>query len=151
MHTSISIKKMEDQNPLLVLWWNFSVPDADFSSHPAHLTKSAEKCHQSIVAYCTLWLKYCDKITTQNISTFYEEMWFSSGFSIAENTQPRLCKWNLCTSQVTRIKCRLPLCDLPRYEEKYNVPEYHRSIACESSWLLCLLAHSPSNSFLHTY
>lgn len=102
------------QNPLLLLWWNFSIPDADFSCHPAHFTKSAAKCHQGIVAYCPLWLKYCNKITTQNISTFYEEMCCSLGFSIARNTQPFLSSFLYVISYWKQV--RLPLCELQWYE-----------------------------------
>ena len=32
-----------------------------------------------------------------------------------------------------------------------DIPEYHRSVSYESSWLLILLAHNPNSSFLHTY
>lgn len=32
-----------------------------------------------------------------------------------------------------------------------NLPEYHRSVSYESWGLTCLLANSPSSSFLHTY
>lgn len=36
---------------------NVSIPDADFSCHPACLAKSTEKGHQGVIDYCPLWLK----------------------------------------------------------------------------------------------
>lgn len=33
---------------------NVSIPDADFSCHPACLTDSAAKGHQGIIDYCSL-------------------------------------------------------------------------------------------------
>lgn len=38
----------------VLLWWNVSIPDTDFSCHPACLTNSAEKGHQGIIDYCSL-------------------------------------------------------------------------------------------------
>lgn len=67
------------QNPLRR---NVSIPDADFSRHPARLTNSAEKQHHGIIGYCSLWLKDCNQITTWNRSTPYEEMCCSLGFLI---------------------------------------------------------------------
>lgn len=45
-----------DQNGFYVfLRLHFSIPDADFTRHPAHLTGSAAKGHQGIVDYCSLY------------------------------------------------------------------------------------------------
>lgn len=35
-------------------WLHFSIPDVDFSRHPAHLAQSAAKGHQGIVGYSSL-------------------------------------------------------------------------------------------------
>lgn len=40
----------------IMLHWNVSIPDANFSGHPAQFTKSAEKSHEGVVAYRPLWL-----------------------------------------------------------------------------------------------
>lgn len=70
----------------LLLLWNLSIPDADFSCHPARFTMSTEEDHQGVVAYCSLWLKDC------------RNYWNVADFSIVGNAQNFPCLQNLCLS-----------------------------------------------------
>lgn len=72
-------------------WLHFSIPDVDFSRHPAHLAQSAAKGHQGIVGYSSLRFKNCNIIKTRK-----DEMHF---LNCSAHPTHFLCSSNLCLSQ----------------------------------------------------
>lgn len=156
---------MPERIRYVFLRWNVSIPDADFSRHPARLTSPAEKGHQGIIGDCSLWLKDCNKITMRNINhlwgnepqfrflkcwehpTFMKSLYFIR-VKLLKTWQSSCMR--LTASPVTQASI-LESLEYAIIIHMSNLPEYRRSASYESSGLLSLLAHNPSSSSLHIY
>lgn len=136
----------------VLLELNFSISDADFTSHPAQVKRPTETGHHCVVAYCALVVK--EEQTNSDGQQIVAELGCSRYFSRKET--PAFP--NIVLSHVMWVKKQNKnLCFWVTFRNSqctagmWDIPEYHRSVSCESSWLSFLLAYSPGSSVLRTY
>lgn len=136
----------------VLLELNFSISDADFTSHPAQVKRPTETGHHCVVAYCALVVK--EEQTNSDGQQIVAELGCSRYFSRKET--PAFP--NIVLSHVMWVKKQNKNhCFWVTFRNSqctagmWDIPEYHRSVSCESSWLSFLLVYSPGSSVLRTY
>lgn len=76
----------------VMLQCNVSIPDADFSCHPAHLTKSTGESHQSVVTYGSLWSRDCKKKGGKKSEHSISTLSYAIGAAEVTKFQPSISK-----------------------------------------------------------